>query len=35
MRKGFFADPALDKDRFDFDGEPLTQEDVEEEEEKE
>lgn len=34
MRKGFFEDPALGDDRFDFKGEPLTKEEVEEEEEK-
>lgn len=35
MRKGFFADPELDDDRFDFSGEPLTKEEVEEEKEEE
>ena len=30
MRRGLFVDPALGKDRFDFDGESLTQEDVDE-----
>jgi len=34
MRKGFFKDPALGEDRFDFTGEPLSEEDVEKEKEK-
>lgn len=29
MRSGMFIDPALGEDRFDFTGEPLTDEDVE------
>jgi len=35
MRKGFFSDPELDDDRFDFEAEPLTDEEVEEEKEEE
>jgi len=35
MKKdGKFIDPALGKDRFDFSGEPLTEEDVEKEKER-
>ena len=34
MRKGFFKDPALRKDRFDFSSEPLPEEAVKKEKEK-